>query len=138
VSTHRLERSDVVDRLERYFAEKPGDLAAAYLYGSVARDEARPGSDVDVGVLFVEDPPPTLAGLPTRVEAELAELLHGNVQVVSLNSAPVDLVQRVLRDGVLLLDRDRSRRIAFEVRSRNAYWDLLPILERYRNPRATA
>jgi uncharacterized protein len=138
VSSHLLERSDVVDRLERYFAGKPGELAAAYLYGSVARDEARPGSDVDVGVLFVEDPRPTLAGLPTRVEAELAELLHANVQVVSLNSAPVDLVQRVLRDGVLLLDRDRSRRIAFEVRSRNAYWDILPILERYRRPRATA
>jgi predicted nucleotidyltransferase len=138
VSTDRLARDDVVDRLERYFAEKPGDLAAAYLYGSVARDEARPGSDVDVGVLFVEAPLPTLAGLPTRLEAELAEILGAKVQAISLNSAPVDLVKRVLRDGVLLLDRDRSRRIAFEVRSRNAYWDLLPILERYRHPRAPA
>jgi hypothetical protein len=41
-------------------------------------------------------------------------------------------VHRVLRDGVLLLDHDRSARIAFEVRSRNEYFDLLPILERYR------
>jgi predicted nucleotidyltransferase len=136
--THRLERSAVIDRLERYLSANPGDLAAAYLYGSVARDQARPGSDVDVGVLFVEEPPPTLAGLPTPLEAELAELLDAKVQVVSLNSAPVDLVQRVLRDGIVVLDRDRSLRIAFEVRSRNAYWDLLPVLRRYRAPRASA
>ncbi len=36
------------------------------------------------------------------------------------------------RDGKLLLDRGRSRRIEFEVRRRNEYFDLLPILEEYR------
>jgi hypothetical protein len=44
----------------------------------------------------------------------------------------VDLVHRVLRDGVLLLERDRSARIRFEVRARNDYFDLLPHLRRYR------
>jgi hypothetical protein len=91
-----------------------------------------------VGVLEIMGPPPTLAGLPMRLEAELTEVLGAKVDVVSLNRAPVDLVQRVLRDGVLLLDCDRSRRIAFEVRSRNAYWDLLPTLQRYRAPRVLA
>ena len=35
-----------------------------------------------------------------------------------LNGAPVDLAARVPRDGRPLLDRDRSLRIAFEVRTR--------------------
>ncbi len=48
--------------------------------------------------------------------------------MVALNDAPVDLVIRVLRDGKLLVDRDRSRRIQFEVRSRNEFWDLEPYL----------
>jgi hypothetical protein len=49
-----------------------------------------------------------------------------------LNYAPVDLIVRVLRDGKLLVDRDRSRRIQFEVRSRNEFWDLEPYLRLYR------
>jgi hypothetical protein len=44
----------------------------------------------------------------------------------------VDLAHRVLRDGLLLLERDRSARIRFEVRARNEYFDLLPHLRRYR------
>jgi hypothetical protein len=38
----------------------------------------------------------------------------------------------VLRDGLLVLDRDPSVRIRFEVRARNEYFDLLPFLLRYR------
>lgn len=105
-------------------------LAAVYLFGSIARGTPRPGSDVDIGVLYAGEPP----GLERfRLEGEIERRLGGvPVQLVVLNTAPVDLVHRVLRDGKLLLDRDRSRRIAFEVKSRNEYWDLLPFLRRYR------
>ena len=54
------------------------------------------------------------------------------VQVVLLNDAPVDLVHRVLRDGELLLERDRAARIRFEVRARSLYFDLQPMLTEYR------
>ena len=54
------------------------------------------------------------------------------VQVVVLNTAPVDLVHRVLRDGRLLIDIDPSARVRFEVKARNEYFDLLPVLRRYR------
>jgi len=33
----------------------------------------------------------------------------------------VDLIHRVLRDGILVYEQDRSRRIRFEVQARNAY-----------------
>jgi hypothetical protein len=49
-----------------------------------------------------------------------------------MNHAAPDLLHRVLRDGEILLDRDPSFRIQFEVRTRNEYFDLLPILRRYR------
>ena len=54
------------------------------------------------------------------------------VDLVVLNHASPDLAHRVLRDGVLLVERDRSARIRFEVDSRNAYFDILPYLKRYR------
>ena len=118
--------------LRSFFAAKPGDAVAVYLYGSVARGTARQGSDVDVGVLLAEDPPRTLKGLRLDVEADLEALLEVPVQLVVLNRAPPDLLHRVLRDGKLVLERDRSRRIRFEVKARNEYFDLLPILLQYR------
>lgn len=110
------------------------NLVAAYLFGSVARGEERPGSDVDVAVLLGPDASVSLDGLPFALEDRLTRALGRPVQVVVLNQAPPDLIHRVLRDGELLLDRDPSRRIAFEVRARNLYFDILPHLRRYRRP----
>ena len=112
-------------------AEREG-IAAAYLFGSVARGTAGPGSDVDVGILYLEDPPLTLEGMGFELEGELEKLLRLPVQVVVLNRAPVDLTIRVLRDGKLLVDRDRPKRIDFEVKTRFEFLDLEPYLKMYR------
>jgi hypothetical protein len=72
------------------------------------------------------------------VAAELEALLGRPVDLVVLNTAPVDLVHRVMRDGRLLLQPDPSARIAFEVRARNEYFDLLPLLRRHRRAKEVA
>lgn len=114
------------------------DIAAAWLFGSVARGAARPDSDVDVGILFREAPPRTLAGVGRlfRLEEELVEATGLPIQLVNLNQAPADLIVRVLRDGELLVERDPLRRIEFEVSSRNEFWDIEPYLRLYREPSA--
>jgi predicted nucleotidyltransferase len=122
----------VVAALTTFFEEDPRGAVAVYLFGSVARGEARADSDVDVGVLFEQDPPATLDAPQFAIEAELARQLGRDVQVVSLNRASSDLVHRVLRDGRLVLDRDRAARIRFEVRKRNEYFDMAPIRRLYR------
>jgi predicted nucleotidyltransferase len=114
-----------------YFRDRPG-VAAVYLFGSVAKGTSRPESDVDIGVLYQAPPARTLMAQPFSEEAELTERLTSPAQLVVMNQAPVDLVHRILRDGILVLERDRSRRIAFEVRARNEYFDLLPVLREYR------
>jgi uncharacterized protein len=129
-----LDPSAIEARLAEFFAaeaERQG-IAAAYLFGSVARGTAGKRSDVDVAVLYEGEPPPGFAGLGIPLAGDLERRLGRPVDVVVLNRAPADLVHRVLRDGHLLVDRDRSRRIAFEVQSRNEYFDLLPHLRRYR------
>ncbi len=77
-------------------------------------------------------PPPTLKGVARDIESALERALRIPVAVVVLNGAPSDLVHRVLRDGILLLDRDRAARIRFEVQSRNEYFDLAPLRRLYR------
>lgn len=113
------------------------NLDAVYLYGSVARGEGGPTSDVDLGFLYTTPPARTLLEQPFQIEADLTAAVGRPVQIVVLNDAPPDLVHRVLSDGELLVERDRGRRIAFEVASRNRYWDLLPILREYRRARET-
>jgi predicted nucleotidyltransferase len=119
-----------------YFRERPG-IAAVYLFGSVAKGTSRADSDVDIGVLFERPPPLTVMGQPFAEEADLAERFARRVQIIVMNHAPADLVHRILRDGILVLERDKSRRIAFEVRSRNEYFDILPMLREYRKGRSS-
>lgn len=123
---------EVAERLRAAFESAPPSVVAAYLFGSVARGDARRGSDVDVAVLFSAPLEAALGNAASRLEGDLERVLRRPVQVVELNRAPADLVHRVLRDGRILLDRDREARIQFEVRARNEYFDLEPIRRLYR------
>jgi len=122
----------LTERLREYFDAHPEGVICAYLFGSAARGTARAASDVDVAVLFERDPAPTLAGSGLRLGGELEQYLGRPVDLVPLNRAPVDLVHRVLRDGIVVFDPHPLERIRFEVRARNAYFDLKPILDEYR------
>jgi predicted nucleotidyltransferase len=122
----------LVNELATAVSNRSRQLVCAYLFGSRARGDASPRSDVDVAVLFEEDPPRTLDGLHLDLADELTGVVGRRVDLVVLNRAPADLIHRVLRDGVLVLDLDPAARIRFEVRARNEYFDLLPHLRRYR------
>ncbi len=124
--------STIADRLRARLTDDPGEVIAAYLFGSEARGAAGPGSDVNLAILLGRRPAPTLMAQPYGLADDLQGLLRRRVDLVVLDTAPPDLVHRVLRDGILLLDRDPSTRIRFEVAARNAYFDLQPFLERYR------
>jgi predicted nucleotidyltransferase len=119
-------------RLEACFADDSAGIVAVYVFGSVARGEDAAASDVDVAVLFDAPPAATLTGPALTLEGRIERALGRRVDLVALNSAPADLVHRVLRDGIIVVDRDPSARIRFEVRRRNEYFDLEPIRRRYR------
>lgn len=108
------------------------DVAAAWLFGSRARGTATASSDVDVAVLLTEAPEDPLDRYRFDLANDLAATCGAAVDLVVVNDASADLVHRVLRDGVLLVDRDRSRRIAFEVKKRAEYLDLVPVRRAYR------
>lgn len=129
---------DIEGTLIEFFEASSSGLAAVYLFGSTARGTSRPDSDIDLGLLFSDLPDLTLHSRIFDLEAALERRLGRPVDAVVLNRAPMDLRARVLRNGRLILDIDRSRRIAFEVRTRNEAFDLEPILQRYRAPRQSS
>ena len=79
--------------------------------------------------------PEGIDGLGVGLASELSRALGREVEVAVLNRALVDLAYRVVRDGIVLLDRDSSARAAYEARIRGEYIDLLPYLRQYRRSR---
>lgn len=123
--------SPLAERL-RAALEGRSDVVCAWLFGSQARGDAHESSDVDVAVLRGRPRPRTLDDWPVELEAAVEEAVGSRVDLVLLDGADSDLVHRVLRDGVLVVERDRAARIAFEVFKRNEWFDLEPVRRRVR------
>lgn len=123
----------IAEILNHALAPFASQLACAYLFGSYARGEARFDSDMDIAVLFRREPPCSLDGLGMAIAGAIEDATGKRADVVVLNRASPDLTHHVLRDGVLILENDRSRRIRFEVRARAEYFDVLPYIREYRH-----
>lgn len=126
---HRKDRDPTIERLRAYFAAQHDQVVCAWLFGSVARNEARDDSDVDVAVLLDLPPPSSHPESGIALAGDIESSTGLPVDVVILNSAPPELVHRVLRDGIILFERGRSERIASEVKAQNEYFDLKPYLD---------
>lgn len=116
--------------------ERRPEVLEAYLFGSLARGEARAHSDVDVAV-YVDPRTRTTVGeglgLDAEIAADLMRALGSNqVDVVLLDAASPLLYHRVLRDGVRLLSRDASATTVREGRALSRYCDYVPQLEKVR------
>lgn len=122
----------LAETLHAILARHGERVCCAYLFGSAARGQARPASDVDVGVVLREPLPATLESMAFDIAGEIERVTGRPADLVVLNRASPDLVHRVLRDGVLLYEGDRRARVAFETRKRAEYFDVLPYLREYR------
>ena len=86
-------------------------IRAAYLFGSCARGDFGPSSDVDVALLA--DQPIDLTDLAALGE-QLGAVVDRRVDVVDLRSVPPLLCRQVVAEGELLLVRDPLLRFDFE------------------------
>lgn len=110
------------ENIRAYFSSDPNVLAV-YLFGSHAKGKARTGSDIDLALLLKEKPE---YDYRLKVMTELANLLGTEVDVLILDQIGILMQRQVLKYGVVLFERDRRARIAFEIRSRKMYFDFLP------------
>lgn len=96
--------------LSAIFTAEP--VVVAYLFGSQARGDAGPLSDVDVAVLLEDDLSSAEAlALRLRLIEAISRALHvERVDVAPLNNAPYLLQHRVIRDGHVLYCRDELAR----------------------------
>lgn len=92
----------------------------AYVFGSVARSETNPLSDLDVAAFFPEPAPQAF---------EVA--MPAGVDLLVLNSAPLEIKGKIALEGILLFEDDQVARVRWESTTRKIYLD-----ERYRIERS--
>ncbi len=103
-------------------------IAAAYLYGSVARDTATTLSDVDLAAVISADVAFDERGtMLRRLTTRLERACRGHrFDIRLMDELPVAIAGRVVGEGVLVFERDPVARVAAEVRARMLYHDFLP------------
>jgi len=90
-----MDRATVVDQLRAVLSTSSG-VRLALLFGSVARDQAKPGSDVDVAL-------DAAAGVDVfGLAAQMSLAVGCEVHVVSLADPGVPLQQELVRDAVVI------------------------------------
>lgn len=102
------------------------ELQLAVLFGSVARGQARPDSDLDIGI-GPSDPDLRLHD-ELDLQVELERVAKRPVDLVRLDRAPVLLRYRVARDGVALLGARTGAWARFAGRAASEHAELAPAL----------
>lgn len=140
VTDIRMQRAQESKRLLARLREViPSILAcypveAAYVYGSVVRGTVTPFSDVDIALLLTMPLPPyEQLQLELTIQGEIESTREFNdVDVRVINQAPLLVRGHIVQQGVLIYEKDRASRIAFEVTTRKQYFDFAPIAQRLR------
>lgn len=116
--------SPLAETIAACLAERP-EVLDVYLFGSQARGNARPNSDVDVAI-FVDPrvPQPVPWGHAAELTTCLIRALGRNdVDVAILNRATPLLYHLVLRDGIRIVSRELCATTERELVARSRWLD---------------
>jgi len=115
------DKASTRERLLGFFNDRPG-VVLAYLFGSLARGNTGPLSDVDVAVKFSDQVRDRFGERLSIHDALCRHLGTDRIDLVDLDEASPVLRFNVVRDGIVLKDTDQLR-VPFEVKAMAEYFD---------------
>ena len=121
----------MIDQLPSVLADFP-DIALVYLFGSQVTGQVGPMSDYDLAI-FDESRKDDLA-VQAEFQHAISKLLDTErVDIVLLNSAPIELAYQIIANGKLLYQRDLYTRVEFESQVLGKYGDYLHTLRSFQH-----
>jgi predicted nucleotidyltransferase len=108
---------------------KDKEILFCYLFGSQTTKNVLQKSDIDLAIYLDKDK----NFFKKRLELinKLSISLKTETDIVILNTTPVVLKYVILKEGKLIFERNQEKRVNFELKSFNEYYDFKPILKRY-------
>jgi predicted nucleotidyltransferase len=103
-------------------------VVLCYLHGSVALDQARNDSDVDIAVLFEQLPEDSVKATTAIVTALHGFVPEHEMDIAILNNASPLLAQSVVVNGKLLYARSSGDDLLFQIRVMHDYESSLRIV----------
>ena len=102
--------------IAQYFANKP-EVAAAYLFGSQAKNKSRPFSDVDIAILLKEDEKEQATRKKNEYLVDLGRLIKKDIHPVIMNAAGEELLRQIFSTGICVLVNDENVLSRFKTRA---------------------
>lgn len=105
------------------------NIKFAYIFGSFAKGKNRFGSDLDIAVLFGQEPDLLSIG---QLIVELEEVVDLNVDLVSLNNLSEKkpkLAYSIINDGILLFCTDQKLLSQYKKITYLKYLDFKPMID---------
>lgn len=115
-----FEKEKTVRLLKGLLGKKRGVLLAV-VFGSFVSGGETAAGDIDIGILFKEDPD---FNETAALKSEMETVLKKEADIAVLNSASPVLKMQVLKNGIVVLDRKGKYFSRFFIETVNQYDDL--------------
>lgn len=100
---------------------KKREIIFTYIFGSFAQSDIF--SDIDIGVFIDEKRVQESMDYEFNLEEEIQSFAKFPVDIRSINCAPLSFSYRVIKEGILVIDKDPSKRTEFEGLIFKKYFD---------------
>ncbi|MGQ4915431.1 MAG: type VII toxin-antitoxin system MntA family adenylyltransferase antitoxin [Candidatus Asgardarchaeia archaeon] len=124
--------TSIIKKLKSILKED-NSIIFAYLYGSVARGKEHKFSDIDIAIFFKPPVDKNYRRFLSKIVS--IEEKDKEIDVCVLNESPPLLRYNVIRDGILLVDKDPKLREEFVYRTLIEALDFKEVIKRYRKMR---
>lgn len=105
------EKQSIIEGISSRLREQK-HITFSYIFGSFAQEEKF--SDIDIGVFVSEKISKESLNFEFDLEEEIKSFTHLPVDVRIINHAPLSFVYHVIKEGILIVDKDAGKRADFE------------------------
>lgn len=115
---NQIRHQDLIKDLKTILEEQAKQVVFAYIFGSLVKSGSYRAGDIDLAVFFEKSESVSFLDAKLDLNATLSRMLKfDDIDILILNTARnLILLDEVIRDGIVILDKDPNFREDFEQR----------------------